>query len=130
MPQGTLWTDPALSLLSLPGCAASHPSLAAAVAPAVFNGKDSPKHQQLAKTNPVAVARPLALGRLACPGVLLSLGQGVMVGEGGSRSHCAVTAEPPGLLEGESGLGSRWPLSLWGCAPPSSGARWGLSFSH
>nr|XP_036882464.1 protein GREB1 isoform X3 [Manis javanica] len=50
------------------GCAASHPSLAAAVAPAVFNGKDSPKHQQLAKTNPVAVARPLALGILSNSG--------------------------------------------------------------
>ncbi|XP_045631992.1 protein GREB1 isoform X4 [Ursus americanus] len=60
--------------LSLPtgaqqaGPASEHPSLTAAVGPAVLNGKDSPKHQQLVKNDPSAVPRPSALGILSNSG--------------------------------------------------------------
>ncbi|XP_008568481.1 PREDICTED: protein GREB1-like, partial [Galeopterus variegatus] len=46
------------------GPASDHPSLTTAVGPAVFNGKDSPKHQQLVKNNLLALPRPSALGVL------------------------------------------------------------------
>ncbi|XP_036119331.1 protein GREB1 [Molossus molossus] len=44
------------------GPASDHPSLTAATSPAVFNGQDSPKHQQLVKSKLSAVPRPSALG--------------------------------------------------------------------
>ncbi|XP_027629398.1 protein GREB1 [Tupaia chinensis] len=50
------------------GSASDHPSLAAAVGPAVFNGKESPKHQPLAKNNLSALPRPSALGILSNAG--------------------------------------------------------------
>uniref|UniRef100_A0A8C9JWB6 Growth regulating estrogen receptor binding 1 n=1 Tax=Panthera tigris altaica TaxID=74533 RepID=A0A8C9JWB6_PANTA len=50
------------------GPASEHPSLAAAVGPAVFNGKDSPKHQQLVKNDLSAMPRPSALGILSNSG--------------------------------------------------------------
>uniref|UniRef100_A0A2K5QC43 Growth regulating estrogen receptor binding 1 n=1 Tax=Cebus imitator TaxID=2715852 RepID=A0A2K5QC43_CEBIM len=50
------------------GPASDHPSLSAAMGPAVFNGKDSPKCQQLAKNNLLTLPRPSALGSAACPG--------------------------------------------------------------
>ncbi|KAM4804030.1 protein GREB1 isoform X1 [Urocitellus parryii] len=46
------------------GPAPDHPSLTSASGPAVFNGKDSPKHQQLAKSSLSAPPRPSALGIL------------------------------------------------------------------
>nr|XP_040127227.1 protein GREB1 isoform X5 [Ictidomys tridecemlineatus] len=46
------------------GPAPDHPSLTSASGPAVFNGKDSPKHQQLAKSSLSAAPRPSALGIL------------------------------------------------------------------
>ncbi|XP_071457444.1 protein GREB1 isoform X5 [Marmota flaviventris] len=46
------------------GPASDHPSLTSASGPAVFNGKDSPKHQQLAKSSLSALPRPSALGIL------------------------------------------------------------------
>lgn len=56
---------PSLSLLS--GPASNHPALTAALGPAVFNGKDSPKHQLLVKNRLSAVPRPSALGNLDRP---------------------------------------------------------------
>ncbi|XP_025783244.1 protein GREB1 [Puma concolor] len=53
---------------ALLGPASEHPSLATAVGPAVFNGKDSPKHQQLVKNDLSAVPRPSALGILSNSG--------------------------------------------------------------
>uniref|UniRef100_A0A2I2Y5L4 Growth regulating estrogen receptor binding 1 n=1 Tax=Gorilla gorilla gorilla TaxID=9595 RepID=A0A2I2Y5L4_GORGO len=50
------------------GPASDHPSLNAAMGPAVFNGKDSPKCQQLAKNNLLALPRPSALGVLSNSG--------------------------------------------------------------
>ncbi|KAM8931417.1 protein GREB1 isoform 1-T1 [Lycaon pictus] len=50
------------------GPASEHPSLTAAVSPAVLNGKDSPKHQQLVKNDPSAMPRPSALGILSNSG--------------------------------------------------------------
>ncbi|XP_039086980.1 protein GREB1 isoform X3 [Hyaena hyaena] len=50
------------------GPASEHPSLTAAVGPAVFNGKDSPKHQQLVKNDPSVLPRPSALGILSNSG--------------------------------------------------------------
>ncbi|XP_044910870.1 protein GREB1 isoform X4 [Felis catus] len=50
------------------GPASEHPSLATAVGPAVFNGKDSPKHQQLVKNDLSAMPRPSALGILSNSG--------------------------------------------------------------
>ncbi|XP_012582818.1 PREDICTED: LOW QUALITY PROTEIN: protein GREB1 [Condylura cristata] len=47
---------------SRPGPACDHPALPAALAPAVFNGRDSPKHQQLARNSLSAAPRPAALG--------------------------------------------------------------------
>ncbi|KAG8524773.1 Protein GREB1 [Galemys pyrenaicus] len=44
------------------GPASDHPSLSTAMAPAVFNGKDSPKHQQLARNSLSVMPRPSALG--------------------------------------------------------------------
>ncbi|XP_053057212.1 protein GREB1 isoform X6 [Acinonyx jubatus] len=48
--------------------ASEHPSLATAVGPAVFNGRDSPKHQQLVKNDLSAMPRPSALGILSNSG--------------------------------------------------------------
>ncbi|XP_004696096.1 protein GREB1 isoform X1 [Echinops telfairi] len=50
------------------GPASDHPSLAAAVGPAVFNGRDSPKQQQSVKTSLVSLPRPSALGILPTSG--------------------------------------------------------------
>ncbi|XP_012659146.1 protein GREB1 [Otolemur garnettii] len=50
------------------GPASDHPSLSTAMGPAVFNGKDSPKHQQLAKSTLSALPRPSALGILSNSG--------------------------------------------------------------
>uniref|UniRef100_A0A8D0P7T1 Growth regulating estrogen receptor binding 1 n=1 Tax=Sus scrofa TaxID=9823 RepID=A0A8D0P7T1_PIG len=50
------------------GPASDHPALTAAVGPAVFNGKDSPKHQPPVKNHLSAVPRPSALGILANAG--------------------------------------------------------------
>ncbi|XP_066864200.1 protein GREB1 isoform X2 [Kogia breviceps] len=50
------------------GPASDHASLTAAVGPAVFNGKDSPKHQPLVKHSLSAVPRPSALGILSNSG--------------------------------------------------------------
>ncbi|XP_058407761.1 protein GREB1 isoform X4 [Diceros bicornis minor] len=50
------------------GPASDHPSLTAAVGPAVFNGRDSTKHPQLVKNNLSAVPRPSALGILSNSG--------------------------------------------------------------
>ncbi|XP_078204635.1 protein GREB1 isoform X4 [Callithrix jacchus] len=50
------------------GPASDHPSLSAAMGPAVFNGKDSPKRQQLAKNNLLTLPRPSALGILSNSG--------------------------------------------------------------
>ncbi|XP_014647659.1 PREDICTED: protein GREB1 isoform X1 [Ceratotherium simum simum] len=50
------------------GPASDHPSLTAAVGPAVFNGRDSAKHPQLVKNNLSAVPRPSALGILSNSG--------------------------------------------------------------
>nr|XP_037862509.1 protein GREB1-like isoform X1 [Chlorocebus sabaeus]XP_037862510.1 protein GREB1-like isoform X1 [Chlorocebus sabaeus] len=50
------------------GPASDHSSLSATVGPAVFNGKDSPKCQQLAKNNLLALPRPSALGILSNSG--------------------------------------------------------------
>ncbi|KAM9054400.1 protein GREB1 isoform 1-T1 [Megaptera novaeangliae] len=50
------------------GPASDHTSLTAAVGPAVFNGKDSPKHQPLVKHSLSAVPRPSALGILSNSG--------------------------------------------------------------
>ncbi|XP_017657979.1 protein GREB1 isoform X2 [Nannospalax galili] len=46
------------------GPASDHPSLTTVTGPAVFNGKDSPKHPQLVKNNLSALPRPSALGIL------------------------------------------------------------------
>lgn len=89
-----------LPLLSpLPGPASEHPSLAAAVGPAVLNGKDSPKHQQPVKNDLSAMPRPSALGSVAGPagagvgGVSLSSGLGCWGSQG------ATMLGPPRLLE-------------------------------
>nr|XP_004665741.2 protein GREB1 [Jaculus jaculus] len=50
------------------GPASDHPSLTTATGPAVFNGKDSPKCQQLVKNNLSAMPRPSALGILSNSG--------------------------------------------------------------
>ncbi|XP_017911133.1 PREDICTED: protein GREB1 isoform X8 [Capra hircus] len=50
------------------GPASNHPALTAALGPAVFNGKDSPKHQLLVKNRLSAVPRPSALGILSNSG--------------------------------------------------------------
>uniref|UniRef100_A0A8D1PQT4 Growth regulating estrogen receptor binding 1 n=1 Tax=Sus scrofa TaxID=9823 RepID=A0A8D1PQT4_PIG len=50
------------------GPASDHPALTTAVGPAVFNGKDSPKHQPPVKNHLSAVPRPSALGILANAG--------------------------------------------------------------
>lgn len=42
--------------------------MATATGPAVFNGKDSPKHPQLVKNSLCAAPRPTALGSAADPG--------------------------------------------------------------
>ncbi|XP_045700496.1 protein GREB1 isoform X3 [Phyllostomus hastatus] len=50
------------------GPASGHPPLTVATGPAVFNGQDSPKHQQLVKSKLSAVTRPSALGILSNSG--------------------------------------------------------------
>uniref|UniRef100_A0A2K5CY69 Growth regulating estrogen receptor binding 1 n=2 Tax=Aotus nancymaae TaxID=37293 RepID=A0A2K5CY69_AOTNA len=50
------------------GPASDHSSLSASMGPAVFNGKDSPKRQQLAKNNLLTLPRPSALGILSNSG--------------------------------------------------------------
>uniref|UniRef100_G1TT63 GREB1 N-terminal domain-containing protein n=1 Tax=Oryctolagus cuniculus TaxID=9986 RepID=G1TT63_RABIT len=50
------------------GAASDHPSLSAAPGPPLFNGRDSPKHQQLPKSNLPVPPRPAALGSIAGPG--------------------------------------------------------------
>lgn len=52
----------------LSGPASDHPSVTTATGPTVFNGKDSPKQPQLAKSSLSAVPRPSALGSAAGPG--------------------------------------------------------------
>lgn len=108
---------PSFSLLS--GPAHDHASLTAAVGPAVFNGKDSPKHQLLVKHSLSAAPRPSALGSLACPvrGLTLLWVKTVAGREDGG----APVPRPPSLLElggleGESGQVIRCLLSPWGCA--------------
>lgn len=81
------------------GPASEHPALTAALGPAVFNGKDSPKHQPLVKNRLSAVPRPLALGNLDRPirgeGALLCSGpRWWRMGDGG-----AATLGPLSLLE-------------------------------
>ncbi|XP_054557356.1 protein GREB1 isoform X5 [Talpa occidentalis] len=62
-------TNPSIAMgAQQAGPASDHPSLSAAMAPAVFNGKDSPKHQQLARNSLSAVPRPSALGILPSSG--------------------------------------------------------------
>uniref|UniRef100_A0A2K6ERI1 Growth regulating estrogen receptor binding 1 n=1 Tax=Propithecus coquereli TaxID=379532 RepID=A0A2K6ERI1_PROCO len=61
-------TNPGVLMGAQAGPASDHPSLSAAVSPAVLNGKDSPKHQQLVKNALSALPRPSALGSAACPG--------------------------------------------------------------
>lgn len=114
---------PSFSLLS--GPAHDHASLTAAVGPAVFNGKDSPKHQLLVKHSLSAAPRPSALGSLACPvrGPYSALGQDGG-GAGGWGSPCAEAPEPPGI----GGLGRRVrpgqqvpPESVGLCSGPGTG---------
>ncbi|XP_062066115.1 protein GREB1 isoform X2 [Lepus europaeus] len=50
------------------GAASDHPSLSAAPGPPLFNGRDSPKHQQLPKSNLPVPPRPAALGILSNSG--------------------------------------------------------------
>ncbi|XP_070092787.1 protein GREB1 isoform X14 [Equus caballus] len=50
------------------GPASDHPSLTAALGPAVFNGKESPKPAQLVKSSLSAVPRPSAIGILSNSG--------------------------------------------------------------
>lgn len=50
------------------GPASDHPSVTTATGPAVFNGKDSPKHPQLVKSSLSALPRPSALGSAADSG--------------------------------------------------------------
>jgi hypothetical protein len=52
----------------LSGPASDHPSVTTATGPAVFNGKDSPKHPQLVKSSLSALPRPSALGSAADSG--------------------------------------------------------------
>lgn len=52
----------------LSGPASDHPSVTTATGPAVFNGKDSPKHPQLMKSSLSALPRPSALGSTVDPG--------------------------------------------------------------
>ncbi|XP_071077684.1 protein GREB1 isoform X4 [Desmodus rotundus] len=62
-------TDPSIPRGAQPaGLASGQPPLTAGTGPAVFNGKDSPKHQQLVKNKLSAVTRPLALGILSNSG--------------------------------------------------------------
>lgn len=68
-------TDPFSSFL-LPGPASDHPSGATATGPTVFNGKESPKHPQLAKGSLSAPPRPSGLGRAAVLGGAGALPQG------------------------------------------------------
>uniref|UniRef100_A0A2K6TLK6 Growth regulating estrogen receptor binding 1 n=1 Tax=Saimiri boliviensis boliviensis TaxID=39432 RepID=A0A2K6TLK6_SAIBB len=65
----TLGTNPGILMgAQQAGPASDHPSLSAAMGPAVFNGKDSPKCQQLAKNNLLTLPRPSALGILSNSG--------------------------------------------------------------
>ncbi|XP_073905287.1 protein GREB1 isoform X3 [Castor canadensis] len=50
------------------GTASDHASVTTATAPAIFNGKDSPKHQQLAKNSLPALTGPSTLGILSNSG--------------------------------------------------------------
>ncbi|XP_055255905.1 protein GREB1 isoform X3 [Moschus berezovskii] len=50
------------------GSASDHPALTAALGPALFNGKDSPKHQPPVKNRLSTVSRPSALGFLSNSG--------------------------------------------------------------
>lgn len=52
----------------LSGPASDHPSVTTATGPAVFNGKDSPKHPQLVKSSLSVLPRPSALGSAVDPG--------------------------------------------------------------
>ncbi|XP_012504350.1 PREDICTED: protein GREB1 [Propithecus coquereli] len=61
-------TNPGVLMGAQAGPASDHPSLSAAVSPAVLNGKDSPKHQQLVKNALSALPRPSALGILSNSG--------------------------------------------------------------
>ncbi|XP_016075192.1 PREDICTED: protein GREB1 isoform X4 [Miniopterus natalensis] len=62
-------TNPSIPVGAQPaGPAPDHPSLTAAAGPAVLNGKDSPKQQQLVKSKLSAVPRPSALGILSNSG--------------------------------------------------------------
>nr|XP_020144248.1 protein GREB1 isoform X3 [Microcebus murinus] len=61
-------TNPGVLTGAQAGPASDHASLSAAVGPAVLNGKDSPKHQQLAKNALAALPRPSALGILSNSG--------------------------------------------------------------
>ena len=114
---------PSFSLLS--GPASDHASLTAAVGLAVFNGKDSPKHQPLVKHSLSAVPRPSALGSLARPvrGPYSALGRDGG-GVGGWGSPRAEAPEPPGI----GGLGRRVrpgqqvpPESVALCSGPGAG---------
>ncbi|OWK10775.1 GREB1 [Cervus elaphus hippelaphus] len=115
------------------GPAPDHSALTAALGPAVFNGKDSPKHQPLVKNRLSAVPRPSALGNLDRPvlrrwGVLALLWATAVAG-GGHGSHRAGAPEPPGVGMSQAGSadtscvsGSVSSLqcwgSLWECVQP------------
>ena len=120
-----------LSLLS--GPAPDHSALTAALGPAVFNGKDSPKHQPLVKNRLSAVPRPSALGNLDRPvrrrrGMLALLWAKAVAGWG-HGSHRSGAPEPPGVGMSQAGSagtscisGSVSSLqcwgSLWECVQP------------
>lgn len=77
----------------LSGPASDHPSVTTATSPAVFNGKGSPKHPQLAKSSQSALPRPSALGSAAEPWWVVGVGV---------------------LLFSRSGLEGSWELQVWG----------------
>nr|KAF6446884.1 growth regulating estrogen receptor binding 1 [Rousettus aegyptiacus] len=98
------------------GPVSDHPSQTAATGPAVFNGKDSPKTQQLVKNKLPATPWPSALGSMPVPGVLPLSGSRRWWGDVG-----AVLLGPPSFwnrccLGEESGQVSMCLLSPWGGA--------------
>lgn len=107
------------SSVILPLCSgpvSDHPSQTAATGPAVFNGKDSPKTQQLVKNKLPAMPRPSALGSVPVLGVLPSLGPGVCGGMWGPSCWGLQASWNCCCLGEESGQVSGRLLSPWGCA--------------
>ncbi|XP_053523104.1 protein GREB1 isoform X4 [Artibeus jamaicensis] len=105
-------TSPSIPTGAQPaGPASGHPPLTIATSPAVFNGKDSPKHQQLVKNKLLAVTRPSALGILSNSGPP-------------KKRHKGWSPESPSATEGGYPQGGRsrakYENAVMSCVPQAS----------